>query len=182
MFSILSAVLAGLFYILYAIAVLQGKTKPMIISWLIWMVNNFVLAVNMHQDGVSQLVVAYCVGTVIIFILSLKFGKVELSKVNVYCTIIGTLGIILSFLDARLGVTCALIVGIVASIPTMESVRIEPENESRVPWLVNHAAAWCSLLGTTKWTFSTSAVPITYVVVGLYFQYLLWRPRRQSPP
>lgn len=181
MLSVLASSLVFVFFAIYFVSIFRKNTVPVIISWIVWAVNDSALAISIYYEkGPDGFMIGTAVGSILTMFLSFKFGKIEWSKTDITCGIIAFGGIWLAYThkDPRITILSGCIVAVLSSIPTIRSIKIKPEEENRLAWLAYYSATWCAIVAIGEWSPSV-AVPVTFMVIGTYCQYLLWRPRKE---
>ena len=91
LFSASASLLAILSYYPYIKGIYKGKTKPNRATFFIWTVIGIVEIASYLASGgglTSGLIIAYTVGTGVIFILSLKRGEGGGSRLDIVCLIL----------------------------------------------------------------------------------------------
>lgn len=183
MLSGISVILYLISCLWYIAAILRNQTKPVVISWLVWAINNVTIFAAMWIGGeFSWYMAAVAINCCLIFTLSLKKGKLELNWISVTCGIISIAGIVLGVLyrSPILSLVCSGIVSLASAVPTIQSMAKVPEDENRLAWVINYVSLWCGTIVIEHWSLTTGIIPVVWLSIGTTFQYLLWRPRRQK--
>lgn len=133
----------------YLIDILKGKTKPQRATWFIWSVLGVIAFISqLRLDGGWSLVFVGLdgLGSLLVFLLSLKFGTGGWARLDRLALVIALIGVGLSFVIkqpvlALLGVVLADLSGAVLTV--LKTFR-HPESETAITWFFVGTA---SLLG-----------------------------------
>jgi hypothetical protein len=183
MFAFLSAVLVLAFYVPYLKSIVKGSTKPIIVSWLVWAMNDTIIFSTTWIKGeFSYFLLGTCIGAIITMALSLRYGKFSWETIDLACGTIAILGIIAGFVlsEPTVALIASLVVAVTSSIPTIRSILRDRANEDRFSWTMYYIATICALISLENWSIASLAAPLTFLAVGTYCQYLFWRPLPQK--
>ncbi|MEO5948893.1 MAG: hypothetical protein ABIP74_00635 [Candidatus Saccharimonas sp.] len=151
------ATILGVYSIIpYVIAVLKRKTSPHQFSWLIFVIMNGIVLFSQFFEGARESVLitlSFFVGSLIVFLLSLKYGTRATSKWD--RLLLGfALATIVIWILTRSNTTAiwlTLIIDVIATTMTILKVRNVPDSESATPWIIGTIAymfTCLSLIGT----------------------------------
>jgi hypothetical protein len=181
------AALSVLFYLVYAIRInlmlMQKTAKVVVVTRIIWAVNNVTIFVSMIVAGEFSLYfLVLTINCILIAILSFRSGSMDFCKTNVVCAIISLVGIVFGVLykEPFIALLCSGIVSVASTIPMYKVLIHNPKEEDLVSWLFNYSALWCATLSLKNWNFSTLVVPILWIVLGTINITLLCRPRKEQ--
>jgi len=94
---ILSSILAFVSYIVYVVAILKGKAKPHRITRFVLVFITSLVTVSLFAQGSTVTIWLsgiFTLGSLIIFLLSLKYGMGGWAKTDLLCLVISFIGII----------------------------------------------------------------------------------------
>ena len=84
----IAGVLSAAGFIPYIIAILRGRTRPSLATWIIWTVVSCMLYASYRASGAEATLwapLSYVVGPVVIVLLSLRTGSREWSRTDQAC-------------------------------------------------------------------------------------------------
>jgi NADH:ubiquinone oxidoreductase subunit 2 (subunit N) len=152
----------------YLFDIIKGKTKPERATWFIWGmlgVIAFVSQFNLH-GGWSLVFVGFdATGSVLVFLLSLKYGIGGWKTVDKIALIVATVGVILSVVAHRpvvalLGVVLADLSG---AVLTFIKTYHAPSSETTITWLFIGTASLFGALSVGKIDWGLLIFPIYLV-------------------
>ena len=173
------AILAGIFsisaYIPYVLSILRKKTKPAIITWIIWFILDVLLLVSYIKSGAGKttiLLAAYTLGSFVISFLAIRYGIWTGLKSSLPYFILSLIGIILwiMFSSAELGLYSFMTVLIISSWPTFKKAYKDPWGENIYSWImwgIGSFFATISLGNFSDWTFSIALIPVIFFVCNI---------------
>jgi hypothetical protein len=140
----------------YVIAVLKGKTKPHQLSWLVFVIMNAIVFGSQFLEGgrgSTLIALAFTVGSLIIFLLSFKYGTRDTSRWDKLLFTFALLTII-AWLLTRSNATAiwlTVIIDVAATAMIILKLRTRPNTEAAFPWVLGtlaYAFSCLSLAGT----------------------------------
>lgn len=163
--GLISTLLGAYSTVPYVIAILKHKTKPHQFSWLIFTIMNGIVLFSQFFAGGRQSILislVFLVGSLIIFLLSLKYGTRETSRWDRLLLVFALLTIVIWLLTRNnaTAIWLTVIIDLIATTMTILKVRNVPDSESPVPWL----------FGTSAFVFTNLSL------VGIPFGILYVRP------
>jgi hypothetical protein len=104
-----------------------------------------------------------------IFCLSLWKGVSKKSKLELSCFILGIFGIALWYMTqkAYFSVYICILIDIIAIIPTIKKVWIEPLSEPKIAWSLGFVSALLNIVAIDSWYPVISLPPLTVVAFHL---------------
>ncbi len=149
----------------YIIDTIRGKTKPNIVSWFTWTLLTGIGAFAALSEGAITTAIlsgASALSTGLITILGLKRGIKRYTAFDVICQISALLGIILwlTTQDAMIAMVVVVVTDIIACLPTVRHVWIEPHAETWQTFAAAALASGITLFTITQFTFVALAYPI----------------------
>lgn len=156
----------------YLIDILKHKTKPERATWFIWSVLGtiaFFSQLSLH-GGWSLLFVGFDgLGSIVVFLLSLKYGVGGWTRLDKAALVIAALGVAISFVAhsptiALCGVVLADVSGVVL---TIRKTFLDPSSETTITWFFIGTSALLGALSVGKMQFSVLLYPI-YLTLANY--------------
>jgi hypothetical protein len=150
----------------YFIDILKGKTKPERATWFIWSVLGtiaFVSQVAAHGAWSILFVGLDALGSVLVFLLALKYGVGGWTRLDKIALAIAAGGVLLSFvakqpIPALVGIVLADMSGVVL---TVRKTFLDPKSETSITWFFVGTA---SLLGA----FSVGKISLVLLIYPVY--------------
>ena len=174
-FSLIFGVTAGVISLLaiipYISSILQGRTKPNRISWLIWSFAATSLAFSYYYSGATTtvwLAVSGAVMAVSVFILSLKYGVGGYGILDIFCLLGSILGLIVwaCTKNPTAALYINILVDLLAFLPTVKKTWLYPTSESRLSWNLATLANACNVLALTRWELRIVLFPIYNLILN----------------
>lgn len=143
--GIISTLLGLYCTIPYIRSILRRKTKPHQFSWLVFVIMNGIVAFSQFLAGARASVFisfTFFAGSLVIYILSLKYGTRDTSKWDRALFSFALITIVIWILTKSnaTAIWLTLIIDIAATSMTALKVVKEPHSEDPVPWLIASAA------------------------------------------
>lgn len=169
-----SSVLTIVAILPYFIEVIRGKTKPRVVTWVIWSLLTFIgflAAITEKQYPTAILLALSSLATFSIVIFGWKLGDKKIERVDVICFIGAIIGIILwqVFHSASFAMIVMIIVDLIGGIPTLIHSWKKPEEETWMTFLLSFFAAFLTLLAVEDWQITGFAFPLYLVIMNLLF-------------
>lgn len=153
----------------YIAAILKNKTKPHQLSWLVFVIMNGIVLFSQYFEGARASILitaAFFIGSVIIFILSLKYGVRDSSQWDRVLFIFAILTIVIWYVTKSnaTAIWLTLLIDIAATTMILLKVKADSHSEDPAPWAIATVAYVFSCL-----TLVGQPVSILYVrpVYGL---------------
>ncbi|MES2087826.1 MAG: hypothetical protein V4467_02425 [Patescibacteria group bacterium] len=132
---VIACLLALLGNIPYVLDVVKGRVKPHPYTWFVWTIVSCVVFFGQLAKGGGIAVIATGVSeifTIIIFLLSLKYGFKNPPKVDNYFLVFALLGLIPWFItkDPTISVITVVSIDLIAFIPTLRKTYCFPKSET----------------------------------------------------
>ncbi|MDD5171877.1 MAG: hypothetical protein PHF60_02460 [Candidatus ainarchaeum sp.] len=179
--GIAAGVIAIAAYIPYIRSIFRGRTRPNRATWLIWAVLGFIICASYWSVGARNTFwFTLPVGTVVIALLSIKYGVGGWTPFDRLCLLGAASGLLLWWVS---GIPfSALIVGILIDIigylPTMKKIWHDPASEDRLTWTMFFVASVLSLFALETWVFEIAILPIYVVLFNGAMLALILVPRQ----
>src|SRR5688572_28706718 len=97
----IAGILALISLVPYIVDIFRGNTKPERTTWAIWSVVSTILFFSYYASGARETIwvgLMWMLGTVIVFLLSIKYGVGGTSKLDIACLIGALFGLLLWFI------------------------------------------------------------------------------------
>lgn len=174
MLIILGSLLTVLSVLPYMIEIIQGKTKPRIVSWFIWTVLTSIAATAAlveHQYATAVLLSSAAIETTLIVVIGWKNGNKKIEKLDVYCLLGAIVGIMfwIIFNSPAIAVVATILIDLIGGIPTLVHSWKRPAEETWFTFMLASLGAVCTLLVINDWRISSFAYPLYLVVVNAEF-------------
>jgi hypothetical protein len=171
LFTILSGLAIAIAFIPFIRGTIQGRVVPNRASWIVWFVQDLLIASSAIMAGVGPaavMPVIWGLGATIMLILSLTKGTrgafTGLEKVSL---VLSGLGILLWAMTGapRLALVASVSAICIGGVPTLVKAWVKPWTETMSGWLLMILGTVFSALAIQRWTFDSGFLPI---VIGLF--------------
>lgn len=181
--AIVAAVLAIVGNVPYVREVLRGRVKPHAYSWFVWSIVSCTVFFGQvfKGAGVGAIPTAASeIFTLIIFILSLKYGFKHRTRTDTIFLGIALLGLIPWALtkDPTLSVVIAVSLDLIAFLPTLRKTREAPGTEHPLLYAMNAARHALALLSLEAYNVATMLHSIVMICANTAMTYLIMRKKR----
>lgn len=179
-FGSLATFLAIIQVIPYILSIFKGRTKPSRSSYTIWLANESVLVLSYLASGASTTLGLYIIllfNSLLIFILSLKYGVGGLKPMDLVCMSFATLAIILwvTTNNASLAVYACLASSIIGYIPTIKKSYNKPQTEDKLSWVLYVLATLFNVFAINSLNPAIFLPPLLSLVMSATVLFLLLR-------
>ncbi len=159
-----------------------GKTKPRVVTWLVWTALNLLAtaaSLSDHQYASVVLTLSESVETMAVVVVGLmKAGSFEIAPFDFVCLLGAALGLILwRTLDSpSLAILATIAVDIVGSLPTFKHMWQSPREETRITYLLSTFSGLAALAAATSVRITEIAVPLDILLMNaLFVVVIIWR-------
>jgi len=163
----------------YLPGILNGIVKPHRTSRLIFLIIDLLTITSLFAQG-NQIALflsgASVIQSIIIFLLSIKYGMGGYSKQDLICLFMALTGIILWRITSNpiIALYCAISADFIGMIPTIIKTYRFPKTENWIPWAMCSLAAMINLLAIENKTLQVISYPlylmlINFVMVPIIF-------------
>ncbi len=172
---IISSILTVASAIPYLIDVMKGKTKPRIVSWLIWSVLTGIASAASfvdHQYASGILTLCASIETFAIVVLGLlKSADRSLEKLDVYCLAGSIVGLLLwlVFNSPAIAVIASVTIDLIGAIPTIKHIWHKPYEETWSTFLLAAIGGACTVFAATDTRVTALAYPIYIALINALF-------------
>lgn len=179
--SILSGIVFIVGYLPYILAILRGETKPAKATWIIWEVLNVIVFAGMYSKGaLNGQIATVTIGTLVIALLSLKYGEPGWTFLDKLCLGVAGLAIVLwqTFESPTIAIVTCLVASLVGSIPTFENAWRRPWTENKLAWTLYWISCVMAVIAAPSWSLIDAAQPLTFFTIETIVMYLIFiKPR-----
>lgn len=167
----LSSILSVISILPYLSDVVRRKTKPRVVSWIIWTLLSGITAAAAFSDKQYPTFVMTAVGAslaLIVAVLGWRYGDKEFGKLDVTCLFGALVGIGLwyRFDSPALAVIAVVIIDIIGSIPTVVHAWQKPHEETWSTFVMWSVSAGFTLLAIDQWQITSYLAPIYYIFMN----------------
>ncbi len=149
--GILGGIFSTIAYIPYIVSIFKKETRPQRATWLIWIFSDSLVLASYYSLGATDSVwlpIAYVIGTIVVFLLSIKYGEGGTAAADIFCLIMtGVSGALWWYtknpMSALLTNLAIVIIGI---IPTIPKVWKDPYSENLFAFSFWGSGSVCTLL------------------------------------
>ncbi len=177
-FVILSVVATICGIVPYLIDVIKGKTKPRVISWLVWScLTGVSFLASLFEGQYPTAVLMFCsfVVTFAVVILGWKKQPKIISKLDVVCLVGAIVGAILwvVFNSPAMAVIAMVLIDFVGGIPTQIHCWQKPQEETLIMFVMSGIGALFTLLAVQEWRITAVAFPLFLLVINIEYIFVL---------
>lgn len=183
-FAGLAAVLAIIGNIPYIADILRGRVKPHAYTWFVWTIVSGIIFFGQHAKGagIGALPTAASeIFTLIIFLLSLKFGFKRITKTDTFFLLLALGGVIpwMFTSDPTVSVIVAVGIDLVAFIPTLRKTWLEPKTETPVLFASNVIRHILALFSLQAYNIATTLHSIAMILTNSLMTIFLLRGKNK---
>jgi len=170
-FAIIAALLAVAGNVPYLHDVIKRKVQPHPYTWLVWSIVSGVTFVGQVVKGAGFAAIAFGVSeffTIIIFILSLRYGFKKIPKNDSYFLVAALSGIIpwIILRDPTWSVVIMVTIDLIAFIPTLKKAWLKPKTESPLLYGSNALRHGLALVALSSYNVATMLHSIAMIVTN----------------
>lgn len=178
----------------YVQAILKRKTKPHQFSWLVFVMMNGIVTLSQFLAGARASVLislTFFIGSLVIFILSLKYGARNTSQWDRALFGFALLTIVIWAITKSnaAAIWLTVVIDVTATSMTILKIIKEPHSEDPQPWIIASVAYVFTCLSLLDKPFGVLYVRPLYGLIGdlaligfiYYFRHKAGRPIETSP-
>ena len=174
-------------YAVYIYDIFERDTRPSRSSWwilsIVWIVffasslslaPGYSFIEKFHNLAGGSLFLTYIAGSIIIAVLSVKYGsRDKINKLDVVCATLTMCSLVLFFITTKIySLIAAIIADFFAILPTIKNAYKYPHQESLRAWILCVIASTIALFAVNKWdtsfeSFSDWSNPVYLTVINL---------------
>ena len=158
--------------IFYASSILQGESKPHRTTRFVLLVITLLAFTALFAQ--NNTVAVFLAGvsflqSIIIFILSIKYGMGGRAKIDIVCLFIALIGILVWKLTDNpiMWLMASILADFVGMIPALIKTYKLPETETRIFYWLDVCAAIFTMLAITTYSYQEISYPIYIMVINL---------------
>jgi len=179
-FLLISNILVIFAFLVYIWAISKGKAKPHRTTRLVIFLLASIGTLSLFVQGSATalwLIGLSAFFSLIILILSFKYGMGGWSKLDIVCLGIALLGIIIWRItnNPALALYSVIIADFVGFVPTIVKTYHHPQTESWHFFFIGIFASGFNLLAIQKWTFNEYSYPLYLVIIEAFMVCLILR-------
>ncbi|HEU5004476.1 MAG TPA: hypothetical protein VFT49_00085 [Candidatus Saccharimonadales bacterium] len=166
----------------YILSILRGRTKPHQMTWLVFSIMNGVVFLSQYLKGARASVLLYIVwffSSTIIFLLSLKFGLRNTSRLDRTLFSLSLLTIVAWALtkNPSVAIWLTVFIDIFATSMMLLKIRAHPDSEEVFPWIIGTIAYIFTVISLINKSFGILYVRPIYGLISeaaipIYILYL----------
>ncbi len=167
--------------------IFKGRTKPSSTATGIWTFVSFALLASSYSTGVRTnlpFLIAGCLSTTTVFLLSLKYGYRRWSIIDPLCIILGAVSLIAWALtrQASYAVYLLTLLDWIAILPVIYKSWYDPKTENKLGWSINLIATILLVLSIRDWRLVTVVVAFTQIAHSIIINTLIRLPTHHNKP
>lgn len=183
--GLLAGILAFISFFVYYVSIFRKKTIPNQTTWLILTVVGILIAASYYSVGARDTIwvpVAYILGPLITFILSLKYGVKSWSLFDKTCLILSAVSILVWLLSGNPLFTLLIniFIDFLGILPTVRKTYMDPISEDLLTWILVTIESILNLLAISEWNFSIYIYPIYMLFFNSLIMLLILLPLFKS--
>ncbi|HUQ85580.1 MAG TPA: hypothetical protein VM077_04605 [Candidatus Limnocylindrales bacterium] len=184
-FLIISTALPVISPIIYSKAILRGDAKPHRTTRFVLLLINTLAAASLiaqHNNVAVWLAGVSLLQSIIVFVLSFKYGMGGWTKTDVACLIIAIAGIILwqTTNNPVIALYFAIFADFTGMIPTIIKTYHKPNTEVWSFFLLDSVAGAFNLLALSAYAIKDFSYPLYIVIINLLMVLLITKPKTTS--
>jgi hypothetical protein len=174
----ISVILTVVSVIPYSRDILQGKTRPNIVSWITWFLLGLVATVAAVAAGEYKAAIfssAAVMETSLIVVLGLRYGYVKYARFDVVCQVgvLVGLGLWWIFNSPALAVIAVVTIDLIGALPTVRHSWMRPYEETWISYAVCSFAAILALLALNTYNWVSLPYAIYIVLINALITLIL---------
>jgi hypothetical protein len=170
-FAVIAALLAVAGNVPYVIDIFKGRVQPHAYTWFVWSIVSGIVFFGQVAKGAGIGALSTAVSeifTVIIFLLSLKYGFKKVTRVDTFFLVLALCGIIPWVLtnDPTISVVIAVSIDVIAFVPTLRKGWREPGSENALLYGTNTARHIVALFSLQAYNVATTLHSIAMITTN----------------
>ncbi len=162
----------------YLISIIRGHTKPERATYAIWSLVNVLTMASYIAAGARTTIwvgLAFTTTSIVVFLLSFKFGMGGLNKFDAFCLGLAAVGIVIWLTTSDPALALYFYIGVKALgyLPTLKKVYYYPKTENTLSWIMVASASVLNLFAITSWTPQIALFPLYAVAADLSLAVIL---------
>lgn len=161
----LAGVIEALTAVPYIRDIVNGKTRPAIVSWSTWLLLSVIAAVASFAEGAvasGVIVSAVAIESLVIIIFSLRKGHFTYTRFDGYCQMGALLGVLLWYVtsDPLLGIVTFVLIDFIGAFPTFRHSWRRPWEETLTTFSLSILGNGLALATIPEYTATATLVPL----------------------
>lgn len=161
----------------YIVTILQGKTKPAKVTWIIWFTLDGIILTGMYLKGaINYQILVAGIGSGTILCFALKYGILGWTWLDKFCLSTAFAGLAMWYVmgDPIWGIVVSLVAMLVGSLPTFASTWKNPGHEDKLAWSIGFLSSLCTTAAIPYWNLEDFSQPVTFLFIYAVMMYLLY--------
>jgi hypothetical protein len=180
-----AALLAIIQVVPYIRSILRGETKPSRASYAIWLCVELVLVASYFSSGATTtkwMFVIILLNSVVLFLLSLKYGMKGFHKVDLFSIVFAMVAIIawITTDNPALAVYLCAAASFFGYIPTERKTYTHPKTENKLSWGLYVLAAFLNVCALDTLELAIILPPLTTLIMSTSIYLLLQKNFNKS--
>ncbi len=178
----ISSLLALASYVVYIIAILKGKAKPHRTTRFVLVLITALATTALFAEKSTVAIWipgVFTLGSLAVFILSIKYGMGGWSKTDILCLFFALVGIVFwrATDNPLYGLYASIGADFIGQIPMLIKTYRYPETEAWPFYFMDVVAVFLNLLALEQWNIGEYAYPLYAGVIDFAIVLLIMRPR-----
>ncbi|TSD06340.1 MAG: hypothetical protein Greene07147_199 [Parcubacteria group bacterium Greene0714_7] len=183
--AIIAALLAIVGNAPYLIDILKGRVKPHAYTWFVWSIVSAIILFGQLSKGAGVGAIptaASEIFTIIIFLFSLKFGFKGITKIDTFFLCLALLGLIPWLLtkDPTVSVIIAVLIDVIAFVPTIRKTWLEPKTETSILFGMNVVRHTLALFSLQAYNIATTLHSIVMITANSLMTVLILQKKKRK--
>ncbi len=181
-FIIISVIFVFFAYLIYEWSIIKRKTIPHRTTRFVLMLIMVLGAISLfaQEDRVAVWLISICaIQSIIVFLLSFKYGMGGWEKIDIVCLLIALIGITIWKLtdNPSMGLYAAVIADFIGMVPTLIKTYRLPHTEYWLVYIFDILASVFTLLAIQIWEFQGFLYPLYLLIINLFMLFLIIKPK-----
>ena len=169
----------------YIVSIFRGKTKPNFSGWFIFTVSMGCVLASAYSLGARDslpLIATFMSLHFIVALLSLKYGIVRFTRVDVSMLILSVVGLFLWWQteNAWYALILNILIDMFGYVTIATKLYRHPETEDKLAWMISALAYSLNLIGVTRWVPQEYLFSLSNVIWCSTILFLAFRPTPSS--
>ena len=170
-FAVVAAILAIAGNIPYIIDIVKGRVQPHAYTWFVWTVVSGIVFFGQIASGagIGALPTAAAeIFTLVIFLLSLKYGFKQITRTDTFFLLLALGGIVPWILtnDPTVSVVIAVSIDVIAFMPTLRKTWAAPKTETPILFSMNVVRHILALFSMQAYNIATTLHSIAMITTN----------------
>lgn len=185
-FAAIAAILAVVGNVPYCIDIIKRRVKPHAYSWFVWAIVSGIVFFGQIEKGAGLGAIPTFAAEIFTFInfgLSLKYGYRQITRSDTYFLVLALAAIAIWIMtsDPTYSVLIAVIIDVIAFIPTIRKTWLEPKTESPTLYTMNVIRHVLALFSMQAYNIATVLHSAAMLITNFIMAALLmpsFRPKK----